>query len=277
MSESDIRSWFARVKSHCVKNGLEEIFNDPARIINADETGFSLNPSPTRVLAKKGTKNVPIVEANNAKQNITVLYCFSADGHVFPPQVILAYKRLKREIVQSFPQEWGLGTSPSGWMDSKNFMLFIRRILYPSLVKRNVKFPVLFYVDGHKSHMAFEVAQACAELGIVLIALYPNSTRIIQPADVGIFKPLKQNWVTSFENYKAATGNDCITITSFGVVLEQAMAAAFKKETIKNSFRACGLFPYNPDAVDYSKCLGKASTRTEGEPIDLNLFSLLKD
>lgn len=54
------------------------------------------------------------------------------------------------------------------------------------------------------------------------------------------------------------------------------MEVAFKKETIMNSFRACGLFPFNPDAVDYSKCLSKASTEREGEPINFNILKLLR-
>lgn len=194
VSEADIRKWFGTVFDYLIEHDLIDALYDPSRILNGDETGFVMNSSPKKVLATKGAKNVPIVDTQNGKQNVTVLFSFSADGKVIPPDVILPYKRLSREIVQSFPPDWGLGTSETGWMNSSNFTLYIKKVLYPSLVKRNVKFPVLYFVDGHKSHTALEAADACAELGIVLIALYPNATRILQPADVSIFRPLKNSW-----------------------------------------------------------------------------------
>ncbi|KAF2883217.1 hypothetical protein ILUMI_22959 [Ignelater luminosus] len=37
-------------------------------------------------------------------------------------------------------------------------------------------------------------------------------------------------------------------------------------DTLQNGFRACGVFPWNPDAIDFSKCLGKRpATRSVAE------------
>lgn len=35
-----------------------------------------------------------------------------------------------------------------------------------------------------------------------------------------------------------------------------------KSDTIKHGFQTCGLYPWSPDAIDYSKCLGKARNIT---------------
>ncbi|XP_058446251.1 uncharacterized protein LOC131427254 [Malaya genurostris] len=258
VSEKDIRKWFKTVEEYLIENDLSDALKDPARILNGDETGFALNSLSKKVLATKGSRNVSAVDTANGKQNITVLFSFAADGTIIPPDVILPYKRLSREIVSSFPPEWGLGTSDSGWMNSTNFTLYIKKILYPTLLKKGVKFPVLFFVDGHKSHTALEAADVCSKLGIVLIALYPNATRIIQPADVSIFRPLKNSWETIIDSWKTEQSSERVTIPLFGKLLREAMERSLKKSTITNAFRACGLFPFDPNAVDYTKCIAKA-------------------
>lgn len=49
----------------------------------------------------------------------------------------------------------------------------------------------------------------------------------------------------------------------FGGILELAIKASFKPQTVINGFRVCGLYPFNADAVDYSKCIaGKHDNQT---------------
>lgn len=35
-----------------------------------------------------------------------------------------------------------------------------------------------------------------------------------------------------------------------------------KQKTLMSGFKACGLVPWNPDSIDFSKCLGKNSKKT---------------
>lgn len=259
VSEKDIRNWFRSVYNYLEDNKLTDILNDPTRILNGDETGFSLNPVPKQVIGTVGNKNVSFVETTCSKLNVTVMFSFSADGFVIPPDVILPRKRFSRDILRSFPGDWGLGSSENGWMDTSNFIMYIKKILYPTLVKRGTKFPIIYFVDGHSSHTALEAADTCNKLGIILIALYPNATRILQPADVAIFKPLKSNWSKTLDSWRSNHISEKMTLTTFGPLLEKTMDESFKKSTIINGFSACGLFPYNPDAVDFSKCLAKGT------------------
>ncbi|XP_058840103.1 uncharacterized protein LOC131695592 [Topomyia yanbarensis] len=257
VSEHNIREWFKTVSEYLAENELSDVLNDPSRVFNGDESGFCINPIPKRVIATKGNKNVSIVEPANSKQNITVLFSFAADGTVVPPDVILPYKRLRKDIIQSFPGHWGLGCSDAGWMDTKNFVLYIQKVFHPALLRRNVKLPIIYFVDGHKSHTAFEAADVCAKLGIILIALIPNATRILQPADVGIFRPLKNSWSQVVDTWKSKHKSEFVTIVNFGSLLDKAMKAALKQSTIQNAFRVCGLYPFDADSVDYTKCIAK--------------------
>lgn len=38
-------------------------------------------------------------------------------------------------------------------------------------------------------------------------------------------------------------------------------------DTIKNAFRACGIYTWNPDAVNYSKFLGVSATKNALTPV----------
>ena len=78
----------------------------------------------------------------------------------------------------------------TGWMTSEVFYEYIANIFHPFLVSQGVTFPVVLFVDGHKSHLTYQLRVLCNKLKIE-IALYLNATRILQPTDVAVFRPVK--------------------------------------------------------------------------------------
>nr|CAI5821862.1 unnamed protein product [Callosobruchus analis] len=114
VSESDIRSWFNGIEAYLKEKNYFRVLQSPARVYNADESGFVLCPQSN--------------------------------------------------------------------------------VFHPHLLKKQVDFPVILFVDGHKTHITYELSNLCIKLQIILIALYPNATKILQPADVACFKPLKNAW-----------------------------------------------------------------------------------
>lgn len=105
------------------KNEFYDILADPERVFNGDETSFYLHPKTKEVIARTGSRNVYEIEQASGKQNVTVMFAFSAVGSVVYPHVILPGKRVRKEIIQGFPANWGLGQSSKGWMDGQNFRL----------------------------------------------------------------------------------------------------------------------------------------------------------
>nr|CAI5825844.1 unnamed protein product [Callosobruchus analis] len=153
--------------------------NTPLRIrvqvFNADETCFNLGPKTSTVLAPRGVKNVYEIEHASSKQNITVLFTFSADGVVTPLLVIFPGKRLKSEIYESVPKEWGIVASETRWMKAHIFVDYIRNVFHPYLVQK-VQCPILLLNDGQRTHITYEISVLCRQLGIILICLYPNDS-----------------------------------------------------------------------------------------------------
>lgn len=177
-----------------------------------------------------------------------------------PPLIIYPYKRVPTHVISSIPDGLKWLKSDSGWMTTDVFHQYIKDIFHPSLVAENVKFPIVLYVDGHRTHLTYELSKLCEGLKIILICLYPNSTRILQPADVSIFKPLKTGWQKAVLNWRKKNIDKKLTKCCFAPILKDVVDQCINKNTIINGFRTCGLQPFNPDAIDYSKCLGRNSS-----------------
>jgi hypothetical protein len=77
---------------------LEEVMDDPSRIFNGDETGFQICPSTGPVFAEKGAKNMYSTDEGSSKENITVMFSFSANGKKCCPMIVYPYKRKKLGI-----------------------------------------------------------------------------------------------------------------------------------------------------------------------------------
>ena len=76
----------------------------------------------------------------------------------------------------------------------------------------------------------------------------PHSSHLLQPLDVGCFSPLKRAYGRLVEN-KARLGFNHIDKFDFLEAYPEARTEAFKADTIKNSFAAAGLIPFNPERV----------------------------
>nr|CAI5841836.1 unnamed protein product [Callosobruchus analis] len=105
VSESAIKSWFNGIEAYLKENNYFRVLQSPARVYNADESGFVLCPQAGKVLAQCGARNVYEVEQGNVKANLIVLFTFSASGEVAPPLVVYPYKRLPAAIVKTVPDD----------------------------------------------------------------------------------------------------------------------------------------------------------------------------
>jgi hypothetical protein len=141
------------------------------------------------------------------------------------------------------------------------FYEYIANIFHQFLLSQGVIFPVVLFVDGHKSHLTYQLSVLCNKLKIEIIALYPNATRIQQPADVAVFCPVKMYWQKAMRDWHAKHPGEVLNKVTFLPLLREVIDFAAKPETLVKGFQACGLYPLNANAVDYTKCLGKNRTR----------------
>lgn len=131
---------------------------------------------------------------SDEKECITVLVTGSAGGTLAPPMVVFRYERIPREIALSVPSDWGIGRSESGWMTGETFFEYVTNVFFPWLEENHIQLPIILFIDGHVSHLTLHTSKFCDEKGIILIALFPNATHLIQPMDVAVFRTLKAGW-----------------------------------------------------------------------------------
>lgn len=154
-----------------------------------------------------------------------------------------------------------IGISQTGWMTAATFLEYMQKIFYPFLCEQSVEFPVVVFVDGHTSHFSFHISEFCEEKKIVLIALYPNATHIIQPMDVAVFGPLKKKWRHAVHTWKFQnSSNKSLTKEHFAGLLQQVIVENVKPEYLQSGFRTCGLFPFDANGVNYGKLMDKNRT-----------------
>ena len=127
--------------------------------------------------------------------------------------------------------------------------------------------PNPLFVDGHKSHLTYQLSVFCNKLKIEIIALYPGATRLLQPADVAVFSPVKMYWRKAVRDWHAKHSSEVLNKVTFAPLLREVINFAAKPETFVKGFQACGHYPLNANVVDYIKCLGKNKTRPTTEEI----------
>ncbi|XP_049774943.1 uncharacterized protein LOC126162460 [Schistocerca cancellata] len=181
----------------------------------------------------------------------------SADGKMCPPMIIYPYQRILTNIISKVPEKWGIGRSGNGWMKSEVFFEFIANVFHPYLQENNILQPVILFVDGHKTHLTYHLSELCKDLKIILTSLYPNSIRILQPADVAAFRPVKSEWKNAAFTWQTNNGGKAITKEDFAPILKEMTEKMDLENTIKNGFRATRLYPWNPNNIDFSKCLAR--------------------
>lgn len=257
VTEEGIRKWFAELMKHLEEINASDILTDPDRIFNGDETSFYICPKTGKVIAPRGYKNVYKIVKGNEKETVTVLIFISASGKILPPCVVFPYVRPPKDVINSMSAGWLLGKSETGWMKSDIFFDYIVKGLNKWMEEQNIQKPVLVFVDGHKSHLTMRLSEYCYENGIILYALPPNATHLIQPADVSVFKPLKAEWKNTVHEWatQPANVNSVLTKATFCPLLKKVLEKENLSVTISNGFRKCGLYPCNPNALDYSKCV----------------------
>ena len=117
--------WFGDLITNVMELDAMDIFNDPSRIFNSDETCVQLCPKSGKVIGIRGSKNVYEIAPGTEKSNLTFLATVSADGKLIAPMIIYPYQRVPKGIVRSVPDNFFIGTSETGWMRAETFFEFV--------------------------------------------------------------------------------------------------------------------------------------------------------
>ena len=148
--------------------------------------------------------------------------------------------------------------SSNGWITQelfKEWFSFFLSSIPPSQ-------PVLLIMDGHGSHISIEIIELAMSNDVHLLCLPSHTTHLLQPLDVGAFKPFKTAYSKACKKYLAANPGRVITTDVIASLLSQAWPESITPVNIMGGFRKCGIFPLNPGTISDRQLAVSAATES---------------
>lgn len=217
--------------------------------------------------------------------NISIMVCGSADGELLPPYVVYKAQNLYDGWTLGGPAGTRYSVSKSGWFDMEIFEKWFRDIFLEAVSSTPGR--KILIGDNLASHFSVNVIQLAKENDILFVALPPNTTHLMQPLDVSVFRPFKRIWARILDNFrKESRAKGALPKVSFPVLLHQLYQEVKKSIAVnlQSGFKATGLYPLNPqeplkhlpDAAAADATRSESSTEI-GRCLDASLIELLRD
>ena len=215
-------------------------------IYNADETGVGIVTNPGKGFAEIGRRNVYTITAAERGKTHTIMSCVSASGSTLPPLMVYPRKR-------SVPDKMRAGAvggtlfevSDNGWINKEIFLVWLQHFVDSIPPVR----PVLLILDGHSSHVTIEAIELARSNDVLMLCLPSHTTHILQPLDVGVFKPFKAAFSKASHQFIMQNPGRVITNDVLASLVGDAWPHAFTPLNIMAGFKKCGIHPFNPGEI----------------------------
>ncbi|XP_051277211.1 uncharacterized protein LOC127375248 [Dicentrarchus labrax] len=221
-----IEDYFKLLTTTLVEHGFRE---KPHQIYNCDETGFQLDSSRRKVIVPRGTKHA---------------YRQAQRGWGECPP----FHHIQGGISRGALQQGGGPRRPLREVTGRVHGELLRKWFVGHFLKFAAQERPLLVLDGHKSHLDPELVRVVQREEVNLLCLPPHTSHILQPLDMSFFGPLKADFsgITGDLSFLVSKVKDC------GVVVA--------------GFRRCGLYPLDPEAIDWSCVMPPGQRRGTSSP-----------
>ena len=115
-------------------------------------------------------------------------------GWHLPPFILLkgVHQLQNWYLYTNLPRDWMIKPAPNGWTDNDTALEWLEH-LERHTIPRTKGLYRLLVVDGHDSHINIKFDEYCRDHHIVPLCLPAHSSHLLQPLDVGCFRPLKRD------------------------------------------------------------------------------------
>ena len=160
-------------------------------------------------------------QSKGSRDHITVNCCVSAQEASLPPMIIFEKAFPSSAYVAEGPINALYAKLPNGYMDEEHFYSWFKKLFIPHTQHLGKQ---ILIIDGHGSHILLETT---VKNPIILYCLPPHTTHLLQPLDVSVYKPLKNNFstITDFiiiASVTQSTNRVTINKTYFGIIFKNA-------------------------------------------------------
>lgn len=155
-----------------------------------------------------------------------------------------------------------------GSITEESFRYYLEFVFVKSMKRKGVQFPVILFIDNHTSHVSMEFSRLANSLGVILIALYPNTTLLHS----AVFKDLKAHWSSLLLRKRGENNQFKVNMINFPDLLLELLSTLHNTQAVKHGFHVCGIFPWNINDVDWSKLLA-SKIQDSGRSKEVVVFS----
>ena len=274
LSLEEVRIWQAEIEKLKDSEDLREVFQDPQRIWNFDETSVKWGIDGQRVLVQKNTKGSIPAKSAGTRNSTTLGVTANANGDVLPPSIVFEGKRdLSGKYIAAAEKEGydfggqlpSISFTESGFVNTDT-LLSLLRLLHQHCVELKIKLPVALFLDAAPQHLSLLVIQSAQQLGIRLLLVLPNATWLLQPLDLSFFLEFKREFQRKIWDEQIANeveGKSLNRTTLLTLIDHSVKETKVKAGLVQRGWRMSGIFPWDKDAPKLSslKPSGKFAQR----------------
>lgn len=189
-----------------------------------------------------------------------------ADGSYVDPFLVFPYTRVPEPVKLKMAtlENIDYNSNASGWMMEVNFKYYLEFVFVKSMKQKGIQFPVILYMDNHTSHISMDISRLAERLGVILVALYPNSTYISQPLDCAVFRGLKASWTKLLLQKRGENATFKVSMVNFAELLLELLQTSHNPLAVVNGFKVCGIYPWDVENIDFSKLLSSKKKKHVG-------------
>jgi hypothetical protein len=188
------------------------------------------------------------VQPGNRKW-ITVIQAINTEGQSIAPFIINAgqYHLANWYRECNLPGDWVIATSQNGWTNNQLGLKWLKHF-NRSTTNRSTGPYRLLILNGHESHHSADFKRYYKENKIITLYMPAHTSHLLQPLDIGCFRPLKKAYGREIEHLIRCSITH-ISKTEFFSAFYAAFQATFTERNIKEGFKGAGITPFNPENV----------------------------
>ena len=187
------------------------------------------DPGAKQVVVRRDLHRVERKQ-EHSKQATSVMFSGSASGQYLPPMVVYKAQNLYSGWTEGGPRDSVYDATPSGWFDCRTFKRWFFEVFLPNV--QELPGRKVLIGDNLGSHFSVDVIEATLNNDIAFITLLQNSTHLLQPLDVAVFRGLKVSWHRIICNWRRETRfKGCIPKLQFPTLLNRLCISVQEKES----------------------------------------------
>ncbi|GFX40387.1 pogo transposable element with KRAB domain [Trichonephila clavipes] len=208
-----------------------------------DETPVMFDMIGNKTIDMKGTKTIHIKTTRHEKSHFTVVLSCLVDGTKLKPMDTFKRKTVPKS---NFPKGVFIHVHEKGWMDENGAKLWIKNIWQrrPGALRNPQS---LLVWDMFRSHLTDNTKKLLTECKTDIAVIPRGLTSLVQPLDVCINKPFKQNlkqqWNIWMLGEKSFTNGGQMRHASLEIVCKWIIKAwnEIKPDLIQKSLKKCSM------------------------------------